>query len=236
MPQYTVIKLGGSIVSPNPELVFDFSYLAKLKATLMPFIERGDKFFLTLGGGAMMRKYRDLAVAAGINDTLQLHWIGTTFNVFHAELVRAYFNEMADDGIYKYEDYFNSDPLTIYKSIKVGGGGHPGTSGDVDAVKVAQKFSSKTIISLKNIDAVYDSDPRINPQAQRLAELNWQDYLNIIGNPEEHLPGANFPVDPIAARLCQDNGISFKIISGWDLEQLSKILNGEEFYGTTIKT
>lgn len=234
MPQTYVIKLGGSIVSPDDKQIFDFSYLDKFRTLLEPYISSGNKFFVVLGGGYTMRRYRDLAEAAGLKDETQLHWIGTTVNVLHAEIVRAYFHDLADDGVYKYEDYYNDEPLVITKSIKVGGGGRPGTSGDVDAVKAAIKLGTTTVISLKNIDGVYSADPHKDPQAKRIDHLNWQEYLDIIGNPSEHTPGGNYPIDPLAARESQAHKLSFHICLGWDLTRLQAILDGQPFNGSTV--
>lgn len=234
MPQTYVIKLGGSIVSPSPEKVFDFEYLNKLRQVLSVNILKGDKFIVVLGGGATMRRYRDLAMSAGLVDTEQLHWIGTTINVLHGEIVRAYWHDIADDGVYKYEDYYNDKPLVVTKGIKVGGGGRPGHSGDVDALRAAIKSGSSTIISLKNIDAVYSSDPRKDPQAVRFKKLSWKEYLDVIGNPAEHTPGANYPIDPIAARQSQLSNLKFIVCDGWNMDNLSAILQGSDFIGTTI--
>jgi len=235
MAQIYALKLGGSIVSPSQELLFDFNYLKDLKTILLPFINAGDKFFITLGGGYLMRMYRDLAEAAGISDDLQLHLIGTTVNVLHGELVRAYFADLADDGVYKYEDYYSPEPLSITKAIKVGGGGKPGHSGDVDATLAAGKLSCKTVISLKNIDHVYSADPKKDPTATRINQINWQGYLDLIGNPVEHEPGANYPIDPIAAKMAKEQGMKFVIIDGRDFSNLSKVLAGEPFNGTTVQ-
>lgn len=234
MSQTYVVKLGGSIVAPSEELLFDFSYLDKLRAVISPNLENGDKFFFVLGGGATARNYRDLAKAAGLTDTMQLHWIGTTVNVLHAEIVRAYWNDIADDGIYKYEDYYTDQPLEIVKSVKVGGGGRPGHSGDVDTVRVAIKTGAKTIISLKNIDGVYSADPTTHPEATRCDKLTWKEYLDIIGNPQEHAPGANFPIDPIAAKDAQSNGLQFIVVKGWDLPNLTNLLSGKPYIGTIV--
>lgn len=234
MPQTYVIKLGGSIVSPSPDVIFDFEYLNKLRIALSDNINAGDKFFIVLGGGSTMRRYRDLAMSAGLEDHEQLHWIGTTVNVLHGEIVRAYLHDLCDDGVYKYEDYYNDLPIVIEKSIKVGGGGRPGHSGDVDAVRAALKCQANTIISLKNIDAVYSADPKKDANAKPLERLNWKDYLDIIGNPSEHTPGANFPIDPIAAREANEKNLRFIVCDGWNLDNLKLILQNQPFKGTAI--
>ena len=206
------------------------------------FTTNGDKFFITVGGGHLMRQYRDLAVANGITDTTQLHWIGTTVNVLNAEVVRVSMEELADEGVYKYDDYYNDTKLEISKDagfgqrgVKVGGGGKPGHSGDVDSILAARKLGAKTIISLKNVDAVYTADPKIFPEATPLEKINWAEYLKIIGNPLEHKPGANYPIDPIASQMAIESGLKFIIIEGKDLSNFKNVLLEEKFKGTIVE-
>jgi uridylate kinase len=230
-----VIKLGGSLISRSMEQLFDFEYLAQFKQAMLPSLEQGNKYCIILGGGYVMRKYRDMAIAAGISEKEQQHWIGTTVNVLHGEIVRAYFNEWADPGVLKYEEYYNNQPLTIAKNLKIGGGGRPGHSGDVDAVLAAQKVGASRIYSLKNIDGVYDSDPKLNPQAKRQDKLTWDEYLTIIGHKTEHEPGGNYPIDPIASRMAQEAGLEFIVVGGDSLQNVQAALKGESFLGTTVK-
>ena len=235
MPNTYVIKLGGSMVSPSTTCLFDFAYANNFRKALEQFTLLGDKFFVAVGGGSIMRQYRDLAMANGITDHNQLHWIGTTVNVLNAEVVRVSMGELADEGVYKYEDYYDNSILKINKSIKVGGGGRPGHSGDMDAILAALKLNTKVIISLKNVAAIYSADPKIDPQARPLEKLSWKEYLDIIGNPVEHMPGANFPIDPVASQIAIKNNLKFIVIAGLDIENLKKVLLGEKFIGTVVE-
>ncbi|HOY46503.1 MAG TPA: hypothetical protein PKU95_02625 [Candidatus Dojkabacteria bacterium] len=234
MSKIMVVKLGGSLVSPSRDKLYDFDYLARLKPIILKEFEKGNKLFFVLGGGNTMRMYRDMAMAAGINDDEQLHWIGTTVNVLNAEVFRAYFSTYADPGVFKYEDYYDDKPLQIIKNMKVGGGGRPGHSGDMDATLAALKCQSQLIINLKNIDHIYTADPKKDPTAQPLSDLTWQKYLEVIGNPSEHSPGANYPIDPVTARLAQSKGLSMVILSGWDLNNLSSYLDGGQYQGSLV--
>jgi uridylate kinase len=235
MPQTYVLKLGGSIISPDPECLFDFPFAKELKNILGELIQKGDKFFITVGGGHLMRQYRDLAIANGLTDQTDLHWIGTTVNVLNAEVVRVSMGELADAGVFKYEDYYDDTTIEINKGIKVGGGGRPGHSGDVDSILAGKKLGAKTIISLKNVDAVYTADPKLFPDAKPLEKITWKEYLDIIGNPTEHTPGANYPIDPVASRMAMENGLKFIIIAGRDLANFKKVLLGEKFVGTVVE-
>jgi len=229
-----VIKLGGSNISKSKDDIFDFAYLAEFKKAIEPALASGKKFFLTLGGGFVARMYRDLAKEAGVTETEQLHWIGTTVNVLNGELVRAYFNDIADAGVYKYDDYYDATTLQIIKQLKVGGGGRPGHSGDVDAILAAKKLGVETIFSLKNIDGIYSADPKVDPSAVRKEKLSWDEYFEIIGWKDSHEPGGNYPIDPVAARMAKEAGLTFIITLGSDLENFNKALNGGKFTGTIV--
>ncbi len=234
MSKTIVVKLGGSLVSPSNEKLFDFNYLKDLKKILLPLFDKGYKFFFILGGGSLMRMYRDQAREAGITKDNDLHWIGTTVNVLHAQIFRAFFSEFADEEIIKFEDYYQEGPINIEKSIKAGGGGRPGHSGDVDAVRVALKSNADYILSLKNIDYIYTADPKFFPEATPINQLNWDEYMEIIGNPSKHPPGGNFPVDPIASKMAKENKLKMIIMSGWDIQNVENFLLDKEYKGSVI--
>jgi uridylate kinase len=234
MSETVVIKLGGSVLSRSLEEIFDFRYLTALREVLTA--QQNNKYLVIVGGGFMMRHYRDLARASGLDDVKELHWIGTTFNVFHAQVVRAFWHDISDEDFLKFEDYYVSDaPIKIQNTVKLGGGGRPGHSGDVDAIIAARRCGVKRIISLKNIDGVYNRDPKADPYAKKIPEMTWQEYTNIIGDPSEHLPGANFPIDIVATHMAMENGIAFNVMNGRDLETVAKAIRGVAFDGTVIK-
>lgn len=236
MSKQIVIKLGGSLLSHGEDNIFDFGYLEKLKAVLTdPGLDE-NKYFLAIGGGYTMRKYRDLAREAGIKSDIEIHWVGTTVNVLHAYLVKAYLNEIADDEVIKYEDYYESDrnKFQVTKRVKIGGGGRPGHSGDVDAILAAEKLGADTVISLKNVDGVYEADPKMNPEAKRLDEITWSEYLEIIGGKKVHEPGGNYPIDPVASQMGEERNLKFVILAGDDLPNFLNYLKGESYKGTVV--
>lgn len=261
MSNQIVIKLGGSLLSRGEDNIFDFGYLEKLKAVLTDPELSENKYFLAIGGGYTMRKYRDLARAAGIKSDIEIHWVGTTVNVLHAYLVKAYLSDIADDEVIKYEDYYQDTELgseqnaarvrigggssvitenvahkfPIARRVKVGGGGRPGHSGDVDALLAAQKLGADTVVSLKNVDAVYEADPKVYPEAQRIEKLTWDEYLKIIKDKDTHEPGGNYPIDPVASRMARESGIKFVIIGGEDLDNFRSYLLNRSFVGTIVE-
>ena len=233
--EQVVIKLGGSMISRGDDRLVEFEYLEKFGKLIQELGgENQRKFFLVAGGGHMMRRYRDEAQSAGLINEEQLHWIGTTVTVLNAEIVRAYFYQFADSGVYKYEDYFANKSLIIEKLIKVGAGSRPGVSSDMSALKAAVQMGTQKVISLKNVDGVYSADPKNNPSARRLERISWSEYFDIIGNPDTHEPGGNYPIDPVTAKEAEKLAVQFIIVPGSDLNNVRQTIVGGEFVGTVV--
>jgi uridylate kinase len=128
-----------------------------------------------------------------------------------------------------------TDPsaVTVFAGrILVAAGWKPGFSTDNDAVVLAQRFSAGTVINLSNIAKVYSDDPKRNPEAKPVDRLTWKEMRAIVG--EEWSPGKNTPFDPTAARAAAQSRITVIFAEGRNLENLSAILAGRNFVGTTI--
>ena len=123
-------------------------------------------------------------------------------------------------------------PINLTKSIVIGGGWKPGWSTDYVAVILGKQLHAKKIINLSNTDYVYDSDPKINPDAKKIEQISWKDYRVLI--PKEWNPGLNSPFDPIASKMAEEAGIEVAIMNGKPIDNLANYLNGEKFLGTVI--
>lgn len=234
MDNIQIIKLGGSVLSRQDKII-DFKYLLNLRGILEEEVKNGKKFCIVSGGGFVSRKYRDLAKEeGGITNVQDLHWIGTTTNVFHAELIRTIFSDVAEARPFMYDDYYKEGDFEMTKPFLIGGGGRPGHSGDVDAIMLARRVGAKKILSLKNIDYLYSADPNKDKTATIIKHATWDEYFEILGGKKEHEPGGNYIVDPIAARLAKENKIKFIIMKGENLENLKSYLKTGEFVGSII--
>lgn len=59
-----------------------------------------------------------------------------------------------------------------------GGSGHPYFSTDMPAVLRAVETKCDAVLSAKAIDGVYDSDPKINPDAKKFEEMEMSDIVD----------------------------------------------------------
>jgi uridylate kinase len=222
----TVLSVGGSIISPDD---VDTRLVSSLRDTLMPFVEEGRRFILVTGGGAPARRYqRAYRDISGETDSEAQDWIGVAATRLNAQLLRGVFAAVCPDPIV-------TDPtaeIPFEGRVLVGAGWKPGFSTDYDAVLLAERFGADTVINLSNIEKVYTADPRIDADAIPLDRVSWGEFRRLVG--EDWVPGSNLPFDPIATRHAAKIGLRVIAAGGKNMENLSRVLAGEDFVGTTI--
>ncbi len=103
------------------------------------------------------------------------------------------------------------------------GSGNPFFSTDTAAALRAAEINAEIILLAKKVDAVYDSDPNLNPDAVRYENLKHMDLLN----------GRLGVMDSTAASLCMDNNIPILVFGLDDPDNIIKAVKGEKI-GTMI--
>ncbi|HEY4477835.1 MAG TPA: UMP kinase [Candidatus Paceibacterota bacterium] len=230
MGETFVISLGGSLIVPEE---IDTDFLKEFKTLILSQVQKGKKFIIITGGGKTCRKYNKAAMEIVDASKEDLDWIGLTVCNVNAQLLRVVFREDACKKVfYDVREEGLKDSILQYP-IVIGGTLEPGHSSDYDAVLAAKNINAKKIINLSNTDYVYDSDPRINPQAKKIEEISWSDYRNIIPKEWTHA-GLNSPFDPVASQIAQEAGIEVIIMNGKPIENLANVLEGKGFAGTRI--
>lgn len=220
-----IVSVGGSLIVPDQ---IDTQFLSNFRDLLLTFRDRY-RFIIITGGGKTARRYQEAAskvVNVPIDDT---DWLGIHATRLNGHLLRTVFRTEAHPRIITnpHEDiYFTED-------ILIAAGWRPGCSTDYDAVLIAKQMGATKMINLSNIDYVYDSDPKKNPDAKKIEKISWADFRKII--PKEWSPGLSSPFDPIAAKESEAMNLEVAIINGEKLERLADYLNEKEFVGTVIK-
>ncbi len=225
MQETIIISLGGSLIIPED---IDMEFLKEFKELILFHTKQGKRFLIITGGGGINRKYNNVARSISNPSNDDLDWIGIAALKLNAELVRVIFGDYSHpEVISDLSKEFSSD-----KPIIIGSAHKPGHSTDFDAVLGARTLGAKKIINLSNIDYVYDSDPKINPNAKKIEEISWQDYRALI--PSEWSPKLNSPFDPIASQAAEEEKIEVVIMNGKPINNLANYLNGKKFLGTVI--
>jgi uridylate kinase len=221
-----IISLGGSLIIPEE---IDVNFLKEFKNLILSEVEKGKKFIIVTGGGKICRKYQKVAKEISNPSSEDLDWIGIASLKLNAELLRVIFAE------YAYKEVISnlSNNFPFEKPIVIGAAYKPGQSTDFDAVLGAKTVGTKKIINLSNTDYIYDSDPKINPNAKKFEQISWPEYRKLI--PKEWNPGLNSPFDPMASEMAEKEGIEVIIMNGKPIDNLANYLNGEQFQGTVIR-
>lgn len=225
--QTIVISVGGSLIYPEE---LDLNFILRLKEIVLDFVKKNNRIVLITGGGKLCRKYNQAAQSFNKNIQAEdLDILGIRVTKLNAEFLRLCFGE------YCYEKIIEKPNQRIHsnKAIYVAGGWKPGASSDNMAVNLAKKFKAKRVINLSNIDYVYDKDPNKYPDAKRIEQITWSDFMKLVGTTWD--PGAHVPFDPIASRLASKLKLEVAILNGNNIWNLTSYLNGGSFVGTVIK-
>lgn len=103
------------------------------------------------------------------------------------------------------------------------GTGNPFMSTDTAAALRAVETEADIILLAKKVDAVYDSDPNVNPNAKKFDSLSFSEVL-----------GKELGVmDSTAASMCRDNNMPILVFGLDDPENIVRAVKGEKI-GTLV--
>ena len=103
------------------------------------------------------------------------------------------------------------------------GTGNPYFSTDTGAALRAAEIHAEVLLLAKNVDGVYDSDPRKNPDAKKLDEIA---YIDVIQKGLQAM-------DTTAISLCMENKIPIIAFALHEKDSIVRAVNGERI-GTII--
>lgn len=227
--QTVVISVGGSLIVPSKgDGSPDTTFLSELTKFVERIIAKDMHLVLIAGGGKTARLYQHTLKGLTPADEEDYDWIGIHSTRLNGQLLKIVLKEYADEHLVT-----NPDELPdTDKPIIVGAGYKPGASTDLRAVQIAKNLGAKCVVNLSNIDYAYTDDPNDNPDAKKIENMSWDEFLDLI--PYEWSPGLNSPFDPVASREAQSAGMEVAIINGNKLEEVEKFLNGDTFIGSVI--
>lgn len=223
-----VMSVGGSLIVPDQ---IDTTFLINLKSLIESQTAAGRRFIIIAGGGKTSRRYVDAAneVAGGL--TLEdMDWLGVHTTRLNGHLLRTIFRDLAHPTMITNPDDVLDMPADA--ALIIGAGYRPGSSSDLQAVRVAERVGAHKMINLSNIDYVYTADPKQDPAAEKIEDITWSDFRKLI--PSEWSANLSSPFDPIAAKQAQAADIEVAIINGTKLDELQHYLEGTSFTGTRI--
>ena len=116
-------------------------------------------------------------------------------------------------------EYLESGKVVVFAC----GTGHPYFSTDTGAALRAVEIGADVILLAKNVDGIYDSDPKVNPNAKKYDKLSYLEYIQ---------KGLKV-MDMTAITLCMENGV--KLLSfGFEKDSVARAVRGENL-GTLVE-
>ena len=103
------------------------------------------------------------------------------------------------------------------------GTGNPFFTTDTAAALRAMEIGAEVLIKATKVDAVYESDPNLDPQAKKLEHLTYIDALNL---------GVRI-LDSTAISLCMDHDLPIIVVNLWEPQSIERAILGESV-GTII--
>ncbi|MEE4194399.1 MAG: UMP kinase [Anaerolineae bacterium] len=106
-----------------------------------------------------------------------------------------------------------------------GGTGNPYFSTDTAAALRAMEIAADVLIKATKVDGVYDSDPKVNPEAKRFETITFIDAL------QRRLSVMDGP----ALSLCMENNLPVLVLNLWEKDALKNAVSGDMSIGTWIR-
>lgn len=124
--------------------------------------------------------------------------------------------------------YIAGDAVKALQEGKVvvfgGGTGAPFFSTDTAAVLRACEVGAQAVVCAKAVDGVYDSDPKLNPNAKKYDEISFDKVI------ADNLKA----LDVTAMAMCREYNLPVLVYHNEESNGLARVLNGEKL-GTIIK-
>ena len=104
------------------------------------------------------------------------------------------------------------------------GTGNPYFTTDTAAALRAAEIGAEVLLLAKNVDGIYDSDPKTNPNAKKLKTVSYKEFI------AQGLKA----MDTTAITICMENDIKVLAFGLFEKDALIRAVSGEEI-GTLIK-
>lgn len=227
--QRIILKISGEALSGNGQNI-DFDVVRKVAKQVVQVSEMGVAVGIIVGGGNIWRgrQGRDMdrvtadhmgMLATVINSlALQdaLEALGASARVQTAIEMR----QIAEPFVRRRAmRHLEKGRVVIFAC----GTGNPYFTTDTATALRAAEMEADLILLAKNVDGVYDSDPKVNPNAVRYTDIS---YMEVI---ERELKA----MDTTAITLCMENGIPIMAFALAEENSIVRAVLGEKL-GTLI--
>ena len=225
-----LLKLSGEMLAGSRKTGFDEVVVKDVARQVKTAADEGVQIGIVIGGGNFWRGRESDAI-----DRTKADQIGMLATVMNAIYVSEIFRSegmkteiLTPFAVGSMTKPFSKDRANKYfrKGVIVffaGGTGHPYFSTDTGAALRAVETEAECILLAKAIDGVYDSDPKINPDAKKFDRISIQEVI------DRKLA----VVDLTASVLCMENHIPLAVFSLDEKDGIANALKGK-INGTVV--
>jgi uridylate kinase len=188
---------------------------------------------LVCGGGKQARKAAERA-RKKTGSEFMADEAGIKITRKNAEAMRqALGGEEAGAGGKIFVDFKKARKAAATQKYVVMGGTIPGITTDADAALLAECLGAKRLVNLSN-SAVYDSDPRNNPQAHKYDKMTHAQLKELAARSDQRMAGTHFIFDLLACNLVARSKIETHFVDGREMMQVKAAVMGQAHQGTVV--
>ena len=174
-----LLKLSGEALAGEQKRGFDEATVTEVAKQIKTIVDEGLQVGIVIGGGnfwrgrtrgAMDRRKADqIGMLATIMNCIYVsdicRYVGLKTEVFTPFVCGAFTTLYSKDAV---EESFAEGKVVFF----AGGTGHPYFSTDTATVLRAVEIGADAILLAKAVDGIYDSDPKVNPDAKKYDEIS----------------------------------------------------------------
>ena len=225
-----LLKLSGEALAGEKHTGFDEATVVKVAKQVKQLADDGVEVGVVIGGGNFWRGRTSENIDRTKAD--QIGMLATVMNcIYVSEIFRS--EGMKTQVLTPFEcgsftKLFSKDRANKYFEhgmvvFFAGGIGHPYFSTDTTTVLRAVEIEADVILLAKAIDGVYDSDPKVNPNAVRYDEVSIHEVI------DKQLA----VVDLTASIMCMENHMPMYVFGLNEENSIVKAISGK-FNGTVV--
>lgn len=225
-----ILKLSGEALSGSKGQGYDDGLIEDIARQVKAIVEKGIDVGVVIGGGNYWRGRSNNNIDRTKAD--QIGMLATIMNcIYVSEIFRScgiMTSILTPFECGSMTKLFSKDRANKYFSkgmvvFFAGGTGHPYFSTDTGIVLRAIELDADAILLAKAIDGVYDSDPKVNPEARKYDTLPIQEVV-------DKKLGV---IDMTASVMCMENRMPLMIFGLNEKDSIINAMTGK-FNGTIV--
>ena len=233
-PKYkrVLLKLSGEALSGDGNKILDDGFLRSVAEQIASCVKAGVQFGIVIGAGNIWRGARQGGLSI---DRVRGDHMGMLATVINSLAMQDYLISAGVDAkvMSAFQIQQVCEPYAQYKAMEYleqgsvvlipCGVGYPYFSTDTGMMLRAVELKCDVLLSAKNVDGVYDSDPAKNPDAKKYDTLTYNEILS------KNLKA----IDRTASAIGRENGMPALIFGLSHPENITRAVMGENI-GTLI--